>query len=121
MLPISALMAQRPVMSTYRAAGDVFCWLLPKARFDELLQRSPVFLDFCKRRMASLLDLSHQALQASYAAGTTHWRSINAPLESMLGRAPVTCAPEESLRTVLARREHERVGAGHALRPAPAG
>lgn len=111
MLPISALMAQRPVMSTYRAAGDVFCWLLPKARFDELLQRSPVFLDFCKRRMASLLDLSHQALQASYAAGTTHWRSINAPLESMLGRAPVTCAPEESLRTVFERMEHERVGA----------
>jgi CBS domain-containing protein len=111
MLPISALMAQRPVMSTYRAAGDVFCWLLPKARFDELLQRSPVFLDFCKRRMASLLDLSHQALQASYAAGTTHWRSINAPLESMLGRAPVTCAPEESLRAVFERMEHERVGA----------
>ncbi|MBX3591524.1 MAG: CBS domain-containing protein [Burkholderiaceae bacterium] len=111
MLPISALMAQRPVMSTYRAAGDVFCWLLPKARFDELLQRSPVFLDFCKRRMASLLDLSHRALQASYAAGTTHWRSINAPLESMLGRAPVTCAPEESLRAVFERMEHERVGA----------
>ncbi len=111
MLPISALMADRPVMSTYRAAGDVFCWVLPKASFDELQRRSPVFLDFCKRRMASLLDLSHQALQASYAAGTTHWRSINAPLESMLGRAPVTCLPDESLRVVFERMESERVGA----------
>jgi len=117
MLPISALMAQRPVMSTYRAAGDVFCWLLPKARFDELLQRSPVFLDFCKRRMASLLDLSHQALQASYAAGTTHWRSIQAPLESLLGRAPVTCEPHESLRAVFERMEGERVGAIIVIQP----
>jgi len=119
LLPVSALMAQRPVMSTYRAAGDVFCWLLPKARFDQLLQRSAVFLDFCKRRMGSLLDLSHQALQASYAAGTTHWRSIQAPLESLLGRAPVTCGPDESLRAVFERMERERVGAIIVMEPDP--
>ncbi len=117
MLPISALMAERPVMSTYRAAGDVFCWLLPKAHFDELQRRSAVFLDFCKRRMASLLDLSHQALQASYAAGTTHWRSINAPLETMLGRAPVTCVPGETMREVFERMERERVGAIIVVHP----
>ncbi len=111
MLPISALMGERPVISTYRAASDVSCWVLPKARFDELLRRSPPFLDFCKRRMASLLDLSHQALQASYAADTAHWRSIQAPLESMLGRAPVTCKPDESLRVVFGRMESEHVGA----------
>ncbi|MBN9462708.1 MAG: CBS domain-containing protein [Burkholderiales bacterium] len=121
MLPVSALMAARPVMSTYRAAGDVFCWVLPKAQFDELQGRSPVFLDFCKRRMASLLELSHQSLQASYAAQATQWRTIEAPLESMLRRAPVTCGPDESLRAVFERMERERVGAIVVTTLAPGG
>lgn len=121
MLPVSALMAARPVMSTYRAAGDVFCWVLPKEQFDALQGRSPVFLDFCKRRMASLLELSQQSLQASYAAQATLWRTIEAPLDSMLGRAPVTCGPDENLRTVFERMERERVGAIIVSVPAPDG
>lgn len=111
MLPISALIAERPVLSLYRAAGDVYCWLLPRQRFDELQQRSPVFFEFCRRRMTVLLDLSQRALQASYAAQATHWRSIQAPLESLLRRAPVTCIADESLRAVFERMESEGVGA----------
>ena len=109
--PVGALMAQRPASSVYRAAGELDCWRLPKAHFDELLRRSEVFLDFCKRRMAALLELSNQALQASYAAEAAQWRTINAPLESMLRRAPVTCAPDTPIRRVFEEMEKERVGA----------
>jgi CBS domain-containing protein len=109
--PVGALMAERPVGSVYRAAGDVFCWRLPKAAFNDLLARSPVFLDFCKRRTAALIDLSNQALQASYSAQATQWRSMSEPLASLLGREPVTCAPTESLRSVFERMEREAVGA----------
>jgi len=109
--PVGALMAERPASSTYRAVGDVSCWRLPKARFDELLRRSDIFLDFCKRRTAALLELSAQALQASYAAEATQWRTIDAPLESMLRRVPVTCTPDASIRRVFERMESEGVGA----------
>lgn len=109
--PVGAMMAQRPASSIYRAAGELECWRLPKEHFDELSRRSEVFLDFCKHRMGALLELSNQALQASYAAETAQWRTINAPLESMLRRAPVTCAPETTIRRVFEEMEQERVGA----------
>ena len=110
-LPVGALLAERPVTASYRAEGDVFCWRLTKDGFDALLAMSPVFLDFCKRRTAALLDLSNQALQANYAAQTTQWRSMNEPLSDLLRRAPITGGPDESLRTVFERMEHEGVGA----------
>jgi CBS domain-containing protein len=108
--PVGALMADRPVNSVYRAAGDTFCWRLPKARFDELTRRSAVFLDFCRRRMAAMLDLSNKALQASYAAQATQWRSMSAPLESVLRREPVTVPADESLEATFRLMQDEGVG-----------
>jgi CBS domain-containing protein len=109
--PVGALLAERAVVSAYRAASDVFCWRLPKPAFDALLARSPVFLDFCKRRTAALLDLSNQALQANYAAQATQWRSMNEPLGSLARRAPISCAPEAPIGEVFERMEREAVGA----------
>jgi len=108
--PVGALIADRPVTSEYRAAGDVFCWMLRKADFDELVRRSDVFLDFCKRRMGALLDLSNQALQASYAQQATQWRSMATPLGDLVRRPPVIVPPQATLREVFERMELERVG-----------
>jgi CBS domain-containing protein len=108
--PVGALMADRPVSSTYRAAGDVFCWTLKKADFDELVRRSEVFLDFCRRRTAALLDLSNRALQATYAQQATQWRSMATPLGDIVRRAPVTVAADAPLREVFGIMERERVG-----------
>jgi len=108
--PVGALMAERPVTVTYRAAGDLFCWALAKADFDELLRRSEVFLDFGKRRTAALLDLSMQALQASYAQQATQWRSMAAPVGELVRRAAVTVPPQATLREVFETMERERVG-----------
>jgi CBS domain-containing protein len=109
--PVGALLAGRPVMTTYRAAGDVFCWILPRAGFDELLSRSTVFLDFCKRRMGALLDLSNQALQASYSAQAIQMRAMSSPLGELLKRTPVTCLPGTPLRQVFEQMEALGVGA----------
>jgi CBS domain-containing protein len=108
--PVGALMAERSVGSDYRAVGDVFCWALKKSDFDELLQRSPVFLDFCKRRIGALLDLSNQALQASYARQATQWRSMATPLGDLIRRAPVTVPRHATLREAFERMEADRVG-----------
>jgi CBS domain-containing protein len=62
--PVGALLAGRAVTSTYRAAEDVFCFELDAADFHELLELSPVFKDFCTRRITALFEQSHQAMRA---------------------------------------------------------
>ncbi len=119
--PVGALMADRPVSSVYRARGDTFCWRLRKEDFDELARRSPPFLDFCRRRMGALLDLSNQTLQASYAAQAMQWRSMSASLESMVRGLPVTCSRTDSIRAAFEVMEQTSVGSVIVLEPAADG
>ncbi len=114
--PVGALLADRAVSSTYRAGGDCFCWRLAREHFDELTRRSPVFLDFCRRRMAALLDLSRQALQASFAAQASQWRSMSQPLSQILRREAVTCREDTSLRAVFELMEDLDVGSVVVMR-----
>jgi CBS domain-containing protein len=108
--PVGALLAARPVVATYRAAGDVFCWGLVRADFDELVRRSEPFRDFCRRRLGALLDLSNRALQSSYAQQATQWRMMAAPLGDVVRRPPVTVGAQATLREVFETMERERVG-----------
>lgn len=108
--PVGALLAGRAVTARYTAAGDVFCWVLSRADFDELLRRSEVFLDFCKRRLGAMLDLSRQAVQADYARQASQGRSMMGPLSALLRREPISVARGASLREVFETMERERVG-----------
>ncbi|MFN4264029.1 MAG: DUF294 nucleotidyltransferase-like domain-containing protein [Thioalkalivibrionaceae bacterium] len=54
--PIGALIGRRPVRTTHRAVVDTRCLELDRDAFDRLRTRSPIFADFCSRRIASLLD-----------------------------------------------------------------
>ncbi|MCL4746941.1 MAG: CBS domain-containing protein [Burkholderiaceae bacterium] len=108
--PVAALLAARSVITTYRAAGDTFCWLLPRAKFDELTERSPVFLKFCRSRLSSLLDLSDRAVQASYATQIAQRREMDATLASVARREPVTSAPNDTIRSVFEAMERRSVG-----------
>ncbi|HPA91985.1 MAG TPA: DUF294 nucleotidyltransferase-like domain-containing protein [Quisquiliibacterium sp.] len=119
--PVGALMADRPVSTIYRARGDTFCWRLAKPDFDELTRRSPPFLDFCRRRMAALLDLSNQTLQASYAAQATQWRAMSAPLHSLVRGRPVTCTRDDSIRVAFEVMEQASVGSVIVLDAVPEG
>lgn len=108
--PVGSLLSGRATLLRYTAEDDVFCWLLPADRFDELIRRSAVFLDFCKRRIAALAELSLQSVQAAYATQAAQWRLMSQPLSSMVSRPPVTCAPDDSLRSVFELMDRQRVG-----------
>ena len=110
MFPLGALIARRGVTSVYRATRDTFCLRLPAAVFDAMLETSPVFLDFCTRRLAHLLDLSRTRLQSEYAAAATERRGISTPLATLLNRAPVTCGPDAPLGDALKAMEEHRIG-----------
>ena len=110
LFPLGALLAGRPVRRIYRAGDDSQVWRLERAAFEELTARSPVFLDFCRRRLGALLDLSNDALQASYAAQAGQRRSMEATIETLIRRPAFVCAPGDRLGEVLARMERESVG-----------
>jgi CBS domain-containing protein len=119
--PVGALLAQRPVSLTYVAVGDTFCLLLPRARFDELIRRSEAFSDFCRRRLGSLLDLSRQQMQATYAAEASAERTMGMALGTLVRGTPVTCRPDDSLREAFARMSEANVGSVLVTEPLPGG
>jgi CBS domain-containing protein len=108
--PVGALLAERPVTLTYRSVGDTFCMLLPRQRFMALAQRSAPFLDFCKRRLGALLDLSRQQLQQAYSSETSAERTMATPLGELMRTPPLTCDPDTSLREAFGRMDAAHVG-----------
>ena len=108
--PLGALLAQRPVAGLYRAGKDAFCYELPAADFHTLLGMSAPFRDFCTRRIANLLEHSRQVIQAQYTQSSAEQQSLASPLSAIIRRAPVTCAPQTSVREVLAQMHEARIG-----------
>ncbi len=110
MFPLGALLARRGVTSVYRATRDTFCLAFPVALFDTLIETSPVFQDFCTRRLAHLLDLSRANLQAEYAANVTEKRGLATGLATLVRHAPLSCSPSTPLSDALATMEEHRIG-----------
>jgi CBS domain-containing protein len=108
--PIGALLSRRPVRVAQRAVEDTFCFELTRDDFDTLYADSPVFRDFCSRRLASMLDRTLQTLQATISAQASSEAPYGAALASLVRRASVTCAPATRLRDALAIMHAERVG-----------
>ena len=110
MFPLGALVARRGATSIYRATQDTFCLVFPVAVFDALIDASPIFQDFCTRRLAHLLDLARTELQAEYLAAATEQRGFATPLFRLLRQAPLTCNSDTSLADALVTMEKHRIG-----------
>lgn len=108
--PVGALLAERPVGLTYRSVGDTFLLVLPRAQFDELTRRSQVFMDFCKRRLGSLLDRSRQQMQAAYAADANAQRTLATPVGELVRQPALSCPASTPLRDVFASMHAAHVG-----------
>lgn len=107
--PIGALLANRPVQTVARAAEDTFCFELERADFDQLIKKSPVFHDFCTRRLASLLDNALRGVQARSATRIAEDTSLNTPLRQLLKRQAVTCLPDTPVKSALQAMQDEHV------------
>ena len=99
--PLSAILARRPVNSTFRASDDTFCYELEDADFEQLLRLSSIFNDYCTHRIANLLEQSSYTIQAQYSQSSTDTQSMSSPLSSIIRRDPVSCAPDTPVREVL--------------------
>ncbi len=99
--PVGALLAQRAVTSEYRAEEDVFCFELSAQHFQELIELSVVFKDFCTRRIAALFEQSAQAMQAQLSQVSSEQQPLSSTLASIIRTAPVTCLADTSIRAAL--------------------
>jgi len=108
--PVGALLARRPVQTLSYAAEDTFCFELERNDFEQLLQKSPVFHDFCTRRLANLLDNALREVQARSATRIAEDTSLNTPVKQLIKRPAVTCLPDAPLKDVLRTMQEEHVG-----------
>ena len=60
LLPVAALLAQRPVTGTYTALEDCFCLFIPWSVARDLMNASVVWADFLNQRMLAFLETSRQ-------------------------------------------------------------
>lgn len=108
--PIGALLSRRPPHLLTRAAEESLCYELPREQFEALLHKSPVFHDFCTRRLASLLDSAYRNTREQSAERLREVDTLSTPLRELLQRPPLFCGPETPLQQALEQMAAERVG-----------
>jgi CBS domain-containing protein len=107
--PVGAMLGHRQVVMKHCAVEDTFCFEIDREDFDKLLSLSPVFRDFCSRRLSSLLAETLRGMQVDAAAQSSDV-SFNTALSDLVHRAPVTCARQASISQAVASMHAERVG-----------
>ena len=110
LFPVGAVLAERPVSSTYTANEDTFCLLLPTAAVHRLAADCAPFADFLNRRALQFLALSRQAVQAAWSAQALSEQSLEAPLSTLAPKQPLACAADTPLAEALASMQARRVG-----------
>ena len=108
--PLGAMVAGRPVSGTYRASHDTFCFELDAGGFHKLVEMSPVFHDFCTRRIAHLLEHALVNLQSDIAVSTGQRLPLERTLGRIVLREPVTCNGATPIREALASMQREGIG-----------
>ena len=117
MFPIGALLAKRAVHMRYRAVEDTLCLLLLERDFLQLRQMSPIFEDFCSRRMANLLDQALQLVQAESAQQEAHGYALGQPLSQLALAQPVTVYADTPLHVALTTMHEQRIGSIMVIDP----
>ncbi len=110
LFPVGALLAARPVTARYTANEDCFCLHLPLAEVQALVSISPPFADFLNGRVAQLLALSRQAVQAHWSQQALAEQALETPLSRLVPKVPLACAPQTPLAEALQRMHDAHVG-----------
>jgi len=108
--PLGAMVARRPVSGAYRASHDTFCFQLGAEDFRAIMQQSPVFHDFCTRRIAHMLEHALGNLQSDMALNVSQRQPLDRTLAQIVAREPVSCPEETPIREALGTMEREGIG-----------
>ena len=110
LFPVGALLAARPVRSTYTAQDDCFCLLLTADAVQAMARKSTAFADFLERRALHFFELAQQALREAYASEALHEQALEAPLSTLRRKPVLACSADTALAQALALMHERRVG-----------
>jgi CBS domain-containing protein len=110
LLPVAALLAQRPVTGTYTALGDCFCLFIAWSVARELMDASAVWADFLNQRMLAFLETSRQRWRHELQAQRQQRQNLETLLADLPVREPVTQAASAPLREVLGLMQARQIG-----------
>ncbi len=108
--PVGALLAGRPASRTYRASHDTFCYQLSRRDFNDLIEQSEVFRNFCTHRIAHLLHQALGNLQKDVIAATEERQPLERPLRDAIHRDVVTLDEKAPIKEALELMVHQKVG-----------
>ena len=108
--PVGAVMGERPVAATYVAHGDVFCLLLPVQEVRALASASAPFSDFLGHRALRYLELSRQAVAATYSSQALDEQTLETPLGQLALKTPVAVPPGTPLLEALTTMHERHIG-----------
>lgn len=110
LLPVAALLAQRPVSSTYTAVEDCFCLFIPWPVARDLMSRCPIWADFLDQRMLAFVEASRQRWQQQLQAQAQQQQNLEARLLDLPVRPPLARPASTRLREVLGLMHARRIG-----------
>ncbi len=110
LLPVAALMAQRPVSSTYTALEDCFCLFIPWPVARDLMARSAIWADFLNQRMLAFVEASRQRWQQQLQAQAQQQQNLEARLLDLPVRTPLARPASTSVREVLSLMHTRKIG-----------
>ena len=108
--PLGALLERRAARDDYRVSLEATCLVLSEADFRVLLERSPPFRSFCTERVLHVRRQALTGLRSDVGLHGSEPEPLNLRLHEIVRRAPLTCAPELSIREVLEALQREGVG-----------
>jgi CBS domain-containing protein len=110
MFPIGAAIAQRATVLTFTADTDTFCYQMPLAVFEHMMDVSPPFRNFATQRLAHLVAQSQRHTQNVLSHQVTNAQTLASPLQSLLRREPITLISTTPIREALLLMKLERIG-----------
>lgn len=108
--PLAALLGERATRTAHIAAEDCFCLQLDKAAFARLFALSVPFRDFALRGVSGLLDQVNQQLQLRAAENLGAQYSLDARLDELAPRQPISCLGDLPLRQAVKLMHEQQVG-----------
>ena len=121
LFPVGAVMDARAVTSTYTAHDGVSCARVPVLDVQAMVAISAPFAEFMHGRVRKQLELSRQAMQASYATRALTEQSLETPLGMLVHKAPVGVLPRTPLAQALQTMHEGKIGSMLVLDAAGAG
>lgn len=108
--PTTALLSERPTPLTYTATEDTFCIVIDTEAFTQLLKLSAPFRTFAIRGISTLFGQLQEEVQTKANLSLGSQYSLNAKLNTLAVRSPVTCTADTIVRQAVQRMQQHRVG-----------